>query len=103
MSLHRFNWLFFEIPLNLLAISFCLNWDKILDTVSLIICLQDPAACEQLAVNAAYFRSFIATDDTPAVPQLTPGDARGVLSLQAMTWTNCGAIAQDEEVRIKLV
>jgi len=50
-----------------------------------------------------YSRSFTATDDSPAVPQPIPGDALGALSLQAMTWTNCGAIAQDEEVRNKLV
>jgi len=48
-------------------------------------------------VNAVYSRSFTATDDSPAVPQPIPGDALGALSLQAMTWTNCGAIAQDEE------
>jgi len=50
-----------------------------------------------------YSRSFTATDDSPAVPQPIPGDALGALSLQAMTWTNCGAIVQDEEVRNKLV
>ena len=85
-----------------MAIFFCLNLGKIRDTAPLTSCLQDPAACELLAVNAVYFRSFTVTSATPAVPQPTPGDAPGALSLQAMMWTNCGAIAQDEEVRNKL-
>lgn len=93
----------FYISLNLVAIFFCLNLAKIRDIVPLISCLQDPAAREQLVVNAVYSRSFTATDDTPVVPQSILKDARGALSLQAMTWTNCGVIVQDEEVRNKFI
>ena len=91
MSLQCFKWFSF--------LDFTRNLAKIRDEVPLISCLQDPAARARLAVNAVYSRSFTATGDSPAVPQSTPGDARGALSPQAMTWTNCGATVQDEEVR----
>ena len=53
---------------------------------------------EQRARTAVYSRSFTAADDTTAAPWSIPGDARGALSLQAMMWTNCMVIVEDEEV-----
>ena len=68
-----------------------------------MICLlsQAPAKQEQQARTVVCSRSFTVADDTLAVLQSIPEDARGVLSLQVMTWINCMVIVEDEEVRHK--
>ena len=59
---------------------------------------QVPAEQEQQASIVVYSRSFTAAGDTTAALQLTPEDAHGALSLQAMTWINSMVIVEDEEV-----
>lgn len=64
------------------------------------LCRQGLAEFDQPVVNAACSRSFTRAESILAVPRsILETVVHGVPQLQIMTWTNCGATAEDEEVR----
>ena len=60
-------------------------------------CLQVLVAPDPQLVTAVFSRSFIAADDTTAVPELI-SDAHGAALRQTMTKINCTDGVLDEEV-----